>query len=86
MTNPSNTEGEKKTSRLPDSSNHTTPEREAEANIFAFELLMPEDDVRKQTSGIDILNPISVKKLAKRYNVESSIMTIRLAQLSLEHK
>ncbi len=59
-------------------------EKEAEATMFAFELLMPEDDVRKQIAGKDALSMRNIEELAKRYGVESTVMAMRLGQLHLE--
>jgi len=59
--------------------------REVEANVFAAELLMPEEAVRADLKA----NPSSAKgdaairKLAARYDVSSAAMKYRLRQLKL---
>jgi Zn-dependent peptidase ImmA (M78 family) len=66
--------------------NHTSPQKEAEANMFAMEILMPEEDVRQQAKGLDLMDDKVVSKLAKRYGVENSVMSMRLFQLHQESK
>lgn len=58
---------------------------DAEANAFAMELLMPEDQVRaviNSVDGIDIEDGKAVHKLALKFRVSDSVMAIRLGQLS----
>jgi Zn-dependent peptidase ImmA (M78 family) len=58
--------------------------REAEANAFAMELLMPTDFLLrdlKQMGGIDLADDVQVGKLAKKYRVAVSLMAIRIGQL-----
>lgn len=59
---------------------------EAEANLFAIELLMPADWVRRDAKGIDLLDDAAVAKLAKRYGVTSSLMAARIGQLFEQSK
>lgn len=59
-------------------------QKEAEANYFAFELLMPEDDVRRRAKGLDIADMNAIIKLSKRYGVEPAMMAMRLGQLHFE--
>lgn len=62
----------------------TTEVEEREANQFAMELLMPRDwllaDLKKM-GGFDIEDEAAVKKLAQRYKVSTTVMTLRLGQL-----
>lgn len=68
------------------SSNAETQRQEdAEANLFAMELLMPEEFVRKAVrdmGGIDLANAKALKKLADKFKVDPGIMAISLGQLS----
>jgi Zn-dependent peptidase ImmA (M78 family) len=57
---------------------------DAEANLFAMELLMPEQFVRKEVSkikGFDILEDNHMKQLANKFKVPTSIMAIRFGQI-----
>lgn len=57
---------------------------DSEATIFAIELLMPEEFLRRDITklgGIDIADDVAVGRLANRYRVPSSAMAIRLGQL-----
>ncbi|MBI1917273.1 MAG: ImmA/IrrE family metallo-endopeptidase [Planctomycetes bacterium] len=58
-----------------------TPERrrEIQANMFAAALLMPEDAVRSEWSGLR-----SVDALARKFNVSEEAMGIRVGQLGLD--
>lgn len=59
---------------------------EREANLFAAELLMPEDFLRKdieKTGPIDLLNLDQLEALAKCYRVSSQAMMYRLTNLGL---
>ncbi len=67
-----------------------TPDRtvmsivEREANHFAMALLMPEAWLRadiKKLGGIDIADDLEIEKLAKKYKVSTTLMTMRIAQL-----
>ena len=61
-----------------------TSEQEAEANAFAFALLMPADLVRedvRRMGGVDLCDDTKVKALAKRYQVTTTMMAVRLGQL-----
>jgi Zn-dependent peptidase ImmA (M78 family) len=57
---------------------------ETEANEFAMELLMPTDwllaDVRKM-GGFDVCDDYKLAKLAKKYRVSVTLLTIRLGML-----
>lgn len=60
--------------------------REIEANLFAAELLMPEDRLRievEKLGGLDIMddNDSEIKKLADQFDVSVRAMTIRLERL-----
>jgi Zn-dependent peptidase ImmA (M78 family) len=57
---------------------------EREANLFAMALLMPEKWVRadvKKMGGVDIADGAEIEKLAKKYKVDATLMTMRIAQL-----
>lgn len=56
-----------------------------QANVFAAEILMPEQFLRKDLAGkpIDGLDERGIKKLADRYGVSPQAMTIRLNHLHL---
>lgn len=57
---------------------------EAEANVFAAELLMPEDVVRADLAADPSRTPDeAVRKLARRYDVSTAAMKYRLRQLGL---
>lgn len=71
-------------------SSEGTDMKEIEANRFAAELLMPEDEVRNDISlqgGFDLMEEDKdkstkfVEKLAKKYNVSTQAMSIRLTTL-----
>lgn len=72
-----------------DRSTNGTDEKEIEANRFAAELLMPEDEVRKDMSSnedIDFLHDNEktrqfIKKLADKYGVSSKAMNVRISAL-----
>lgn len=72
-----------------DHSSDGTDIKEIEANRFAAELLMPEDEVRKDmknAQGIDFLSEdketkLYVSSLAKKYDVSPKAMSVRLATL-----
>lgn len=58
---------------------------EAEANIFAVELLMPETwiaaDMSSRRWPLDIEGDDTVPLMAKRYGVSQQLMTLRLDDL-----
>lgn len=58
---------------------------DAEANQFAMELLMPEELLRTEIEKMggfgDIESGDGYKRLAKKFRVSESIMTLRLGQL-----
>lgn len=61
-----------------------TSVEEREANYFAMALLMPEDWVRadiKKLGGVDIADGQQIAQLAKKYKVDATLMTVRIAQL-----
>jgi Zn-dependent peptidase ImmA (M78 family) len=59
---------------------------DAEANHFAMCLLMPEDWVRREVKrmggNIDIGDDKAMKKLADKFKVSVTVMTLRLGQIS----
>jgi len=59
--------------------------QEAEANAFAYALLMPADLLRRDCAGhtFDIAGDPFIKELAHRYKVDEEVMTLRLVQLGL---
>jgi Zn-dependent peptidase ImmA (M78 family) len=67
-----------------DRSSEGTDEKEREANLFAAELLMPADFLRKdlQEQGqVDIESDEFIRDLARRYQVSQQAMAFRLANL-----
>lgn len=66
-----------------------TPEqaKEAEANAFAMELLMPREwllaDIKK-LGGVDIEDERAMARLAKKYGVSLTVMALRIGQLAGE--
>jgi Zn-dependent peptidase ImmA (M78 family) len=69
--------------RDPHSSEGTNPE-EVEANLFAAELLMPEEFLARdmdQLGSPDLLDEDFVGQLAKKYRVSQHAMTIRLTTI-----
>jgi Zn-dependent peptidase ImmA (M78 family) len=54
---------------------------ELEANAFAMELLMPEEWIKRDIKGIDLLDTRAVEALAKRYQVSVPLMSFRIGQL-----
>jgi Zn-dependent peptidase ImmA (M78 family) len=58
---------------------------EVEANVFAAELLMPEEAVRADLKADPSItkNDAAIRKLARRYDVSSAAMKYRLRQLKL---
>lgn len=62
------------------------PIMEREANYFAMCLLMPEAFLRKDIQalgGIDIEDDKTMSKLAKKYGVSITMLTLRLGQLGV---
>lgn len=58
---------------------------DAEANAFAFELLMPEDLLRDEVAkigGIDCEDEKKMKRLADKFRVSVPAMILRLGQLT----
>ena len=59
---------------------------EKESNYFAMCLLMPEELVRKEIKrmggNIDIGDDMDMKKLAVKFGVSITVMTLRLGQIS----
>lgn len=74
-------DGEVNLFRVPPEEGGRTEEhrKEAQANMFAAALLMPEEAVRKELKRIR-----SVKAMARRFNVSVEAMGLRVAQLGLE--
>jgi Zn-dependent peptidase ImmA (M78 family) len=61
-----------------------TDTKEIQANQFAAELLMPQDLIRediKKAGIIDLTDDKFIDKLAKKYQVSSQAMAIRLSRL-----
>ncbi len=59
--------------------------QEVDANAFAAELLMPEEDLEAQLNGrpIDAFDEVSVRRLAAHFGVSAQALTIRLTRLDL---
>lgn len=58
---------------------------EQEANLFTVYLLMPEDLLRAEINkigSIDIGDDKAIKKLADKFKVSVTVMTLRLGQIS----
>lgn len=65
-------------------SSQGTDSEEREANSFAAELLMPMEFIARdvaQMGKIDLEDSVPLAKLAKRYNVSTQALQIRLANL-----
>jgi Zn-dependent peptidase ImmA (M78 family) len=58
--------------------------RDAEANAFAMELLMPFDWIVRDTEGLDLCDDHKVAKIAKKYAVPHSVMAARIASVRAE--
>lgn len=61
-------------------------ERDLEANLFAMNLIMPEEHVRREVTwfaanGFDIVDDPAIKGLAKKFVVSEQMMLLRLVQL-----
>jgi len=56
---------------------------EIEANLFAAELLMPEEEVIKVVGGqtFDSFDEVAIQNLARKFEVSSQALVIRLNQL-----
>ena len=63
---------------------NTTPQKEAEANMFAFELLMPQKQLLQDVEGKDATDMAVINKLARKYQVEPAVMAMRLGQLHMD--
>lgn len=64
----------------------TNEEMEQEANHFAMCLLVPEKLLREELGRIkslDLCDDEGLKKLAKKFCVSETLMTVRLHQLGL---
>lgn len=63
----------------------TNNDNEKEANLFAAELLMPEQLLRKELANksYDLLEEDGLKVLAKKFGVSSMALTFRLSALGL---
>ena len=67
-----------------DQSSLGTNEHEVEANLFAAELLMPTELIRRdlfQQHSVDLIEDDVATKLAQRYKVSEQAMLFRLANL-----
>jgi len=65
-----------------------TDKEEAEANLFAMCLLIPEDMLRADLKRLgiiafDIEEDAQIAKLAERYGVSQQLMVLRLVDLKL---
>lgn len=65
-----------------------TPEKaqmEQEANVFASALLMPSNLLRKEVekAKLDLASDEAIKKLADKFEVSTTAMTIRISSLGL---
>lgn len=58
-----------------------TETQDAEANLFALELLMPFDWIVKDAAGVDLTDDAAIEKLAKKYGVPAATMAIRIGQI-----
>jgi len=59
---------------------------EAEANLFAIMLLIPEEFIMRDLEGIkaiDYEDDTQISKLAEKYQVSKQLMTIRLVSLGV---
>lgn len=61
-------------------------ERDLEASLFAMNLMMPEEFVRREVpwfaaNGFDIVDDPAIKKLAEKFVVTEQLMLLRLVQL-----
>lgn len=58
---------------------------EQEANVFASALLMPSNLLRKEVekAKLDLASDESIEKLAKKFDVSTTAMTIRISNLGL---
>lgn len=68
-----------------ETSSHGTDEEEIQANLFAAELLMPEEFVKEtlEYEDIDLSDDVSFYLLSKRFSVSEQAMGIRLGRLNL---
>jgi Zn-dependent peptidase ImmA (M78 family) len=67
---------------------HEERQRERDASLFAMMLLMPRDFLTRDfeqmcPDGIDIEHDERIVQLAKRYQVSTQLMLLRLIQLNL---
>jgi Zn-dependent peptidase ImmA (M78 family) len=70
--------------RRDNKSKEGTDNDEKEANLFAAELLMPEEFLHRdlaELGGIDLADETELKKLAVRYQVSPQALAFRLAYL-----
>jgi Zn-dependent peptidase ImmA (M78 family) len=54
---------------------------QAEATLFAFELLLPEEPVRAAARGLDLFDEGRVAALAKDWKTSPALMWFRLGML-----
>lgn len=67
-----------------DRSSQGIDRREMEANAFAAELLMPEEELRARVARpIDVMDEVAVRRLASQFGVSPQALTIRLTTLGL---
>lgn len=58
--------------------------QEVEANAFAAELLMPEEELRARVARpIDVMDDLAVRRIAAQFAVSAQALTIRLTKLGL---
>lgn len=68
-----------------ETSSEGSDRQEIEANAFAAELLMPEEDIRRVIGNkpLDAFDEPGVRRLAARFGVSAQALTIRLTKLGL---
>ena len=63
---------------------HNDTWKEKEANIFAMQLLIPEQWIRRDApDNLDIESDPRIVALAKKYGVSQQLMVMRLLELKL---
>jgi len=61
-----------------------TERQDAEANAFAMELLMPFDWIVRDARGLDLCDERAVEKLARKYRVAATVMSVRIGEVRRE--
>ena len=56
-------------------------EMDAEANEFAFELLMPSEWLRRDCENLDLFDHEAIKKIADKYKVSIEMLIYRLGAI-----